>query len=271
MSLLVPGLVSELSGGVRVWRAGDGPALVCLSGPPVSALVFRHLVRPVVDSGRALVLPELLHPPPDRVGIPELARGIAPLLDDRAVLLSHGLAHPVALELAAHTPAAGVALMNGPLPGVGSSVVRSALAAWSLGPARSRLPARWLFGLQASSAFLRRTVSDPHVMDRDIVAMLCAPSLATPRHRRVTGEYLRLMSNMRCPDLPAGLPVALLWSTGDPAHPLPRTSDLPPQLARAKLMIMEGARYYAIEHQPWRVGERVLHWWAEVAGDRSAT
>jgi pimeloyl-ACP methyl ester carboxylesterase len=112
----------------------------------------------------------------------------------------------------------------------------------------------------ASSAVLRRTVVNPYVMDRDIVAMLSGPLVATRAHRRAVTQYLASISGMGAP-WPSPLCRTLLaWSAENLLYPIPRDASWCLSGADVTAISLPGAAWFAIEEHPWEVADAVLAW-----------
>jgi hypothetical protein len=262
---------SEIVGGARVWRTGRGPAWVGLAGPPASALLFRHLAAPVVAAGYSLVLPELFHPAPPDGRVETVAARLAEAVPGGALLLAHGLALPAALGLLARVPFAGLVVISGPtdvldpvtraVGGIARHAPR--ILAWLLRPGLA-IPAL------ASSAGLRRTVTNPYAMDRDTVAMLSAPTLATPEHRRVLAEYLGDVASGRWRVPSPRLPVLEIRSASDLLYPAMPGFVADVSDPGTEHDVLEEGRFYALEERPWAVAEAVLRW-ADRVGVRPTT
>jgi pimeloyl-ACP methyl ester carboxylesterase len=252
---------------VRVWRAGEGPPVVCIAGPPTSSLLFRHLAKPVAAAGRSLVLPELFHPAPPSGRMQDLADRLAPLVGPEALLVAHGLALPLGFEIARRVRPQGLVLLDGPLEKhdpVAAAATRLASAA----PGLMKLALKPGIALKAlaSSAALRRAVVNPYVMDRDIVAMLSAPLLATAGHRRAVVEYLASIRDIHPPWSAGGTPVLLLWSASDLLHPLPGEPRSLVAGSEVSAISLPGARFLNVEERPWEVADALLGWSSRRAG-----
>jgi pimeloyl-ACP methyl ester carboxylesterase len=261
MTFANPELRLDTDHEVRVWRAGEGPPVVCVAGPPTSSLLFRHLAKPVVAAGRSLVLPELFHPAPPSGRLADLADRIAPLVGPDALLVAHGLALPLGFEIARRVRPEGLVVLDGPLEKhdpIAAAVTK--LAAAAPGVLKQALRPEIALKLLASSAALRRTVVNPYVMDRDIVAMLSAPLLATPEHRRAVVEYLASIRDIRPPWSAGGTPVLLLWSASDLLHPLPGEPRSTVTGSEVTAISLPGARFFNVEERPWEVADALLGW-----------
>ncbi len=262
MTLRAPELRERLDHGVRVWTAGRGPAWVGLAGPPTSSLLFRHLARPVIEAGCSLVLPELFDPPAEDGRISALVARLSPVVPEGALLLSHGLALPLARALAlARSDLAGLVVISGPLR-------RLDPLSRALGQVARRVPAlaRQLLrpGLAvpalASSAGLRRAVVNPYVMDRDIVAMLSAPLLASASHRRYVAQYLADLASWNARASGSSHRELWLWSALDRLYPPPDLLSRWPGEGEVQTRVMDGARFMAVEEKPWDVARLVVEW-----------
>jgi pimeloyl-ACP methyl ester carboxylesterase len=228
--------------------------------------LFRHLAAPIARSGRSLVLPELFHPVPLRCDPRGLAERLAPVVPPDATILVHGLALPVGLALVGLGRGASLVLLDGPLEGLDpvTSAVAT-LARRAPGVVRGLLHPTLLVRLLSSSLALRRTVVNPYVMDRDIVALLFGPVVATSAHRRAVTEYLGQIMDMTAPWANPGVPVALLWSSSNRPYPIPRHASRSLGGASVRVIVQPGTRYFNVEERPWEVAEALLAWLARAS------
>lgn len=271
MTVFVKDFDSRLQDGVRVWfnQLEEGTAevasVVALAGPPGSALLFRHLARPLAEAGVRLSAPELFHPAPAAGSVDALVERLVPLVPAGAVLMSHGSALPVAIELARRCAVRGLVILDGPLEGLDPvSTVFTALARTSSrGMARTVLDERVWSRLMASSLALRRLVVNPYVMDRDIVAMLGAPLTATLQHRQAVAQYLAELSALRPPWPDPGVPVLLVWGASNDIYPLPADPSASLSGAPIETASVAGGKHFHIEERPWACAEHVVRWLKE--------
>lgn len=272
MTFSCPDLESAVVNGVRVWQATPRDpvgAIVAIAGPPTSSLLFRHLAAPLGAAGYALSLPEPFDPAPvGRADVASLAERLAPVVPDGATLVVHGLALPLGFELLRRTKAVGLVVLDGPLDGL-DPVSRTLAGAAAAAPRLVRallhpaIAVPWL----ASSLALRRTVVNPYAMDRDIVAMLAAPIVATPERRRAVADYLRSIRRIGPPWSGAGKRVLALWSSSDLLYPLPVDMSRSVVDAEVSAISLAGARFLSVEERPWEVARSVIRWVREGASD----
>jgi len=262
MTFKVEGLTSQMENGFRVWRGGDGHPVVCLAGPPVSALLYRHLLGPLGRAGFSLIMPDLFHPPEADCSIEGIVDRLSTLIPPDAIVVSHGLALPIAMGLSRAASIQGLVVLDGPLERldfISNQVCRLA----------QRMPfmlKHVLFRpsifvpLLASSVALRRAVINPYVMDRDIVAMLVAPNIATAEHREKMAEYMASIRTIggKWPD--PGVPVLMLWGASNPLYPPPDSPSGALSGADVEAKALAGATLFHIEEQPWKVADAVVDW-----------
>lgn len=265
MTFSSPDLETSLESDVRVWTAGpERPwhTVVAIAGPPTSSLLFRHLAAPLRQEGVALTLAEPFDPAPSgRADLQGLVERLAPVVPDGATVLVHGLALPIGFELLRRTGAAGLVVLDGPLERldpVSAAAARSCRVAPAL--MQTLLRPAIAVPLLASSLGLRRAVVNPYAMDRDIVAMLTAPLIATRARRAAVVEYLGSISRIGPPWSVGGKRVLALWSSSDLLYPLPH--DMSRLVADGELsaISMAGARFLSVEEQPWAVAASVVRW-----------
>ncbi len=247
------------------------PRYALLVGPPFGPPLLRHVqdrlggdpARSVLDS----TFPE--H------GWRERAEALVGRLgSEPVVVVAHGLAAPVAIAAALKSPPAALVLSNGPITRLDSFTAIAARMAGSPG-SRALLehallrPPFWLRWL-ASSAGLRRAVVNPYVMDRDTVALLCQPSVATPADRQATVAYLRSLAE-GLPDVRAvACPVLLAWGSGDPLYPASEADYAEAGCPRARHLSIPGGRFVHPEERPWAMADAIEGWLVD-QGLRGAT
>jgi hypothetical protein len=246
--------------GISGWTCGEGPEIVCLAGPPASALLFRHVAESLASRGFSVWLPEWVHPP--RQGAwPAVADRLASAISNEAVLVAHGLAVPLGVAITHRKRVGGLVLGNGPVGALDpvTGGLLGVLRVLGPGAASRLLHPSLLTPLLSSSAALRRTVVNPYVMDRDMVVLLTSPWEATRAHRQVASEYL--LSLQTLPEAPpTGVPVAWVWGTADWLYPVP---DVPlewSQRSHFSLIPLPAARFLTVEEQPWLYADRVYDW-----------
>ncbi|MDP2309227.1 MAG: alpha/beta hydrolase [Pseudomonadota bacterium] len=182
------------------------------------------------------------------------------------VLVAHGLAVPAAVAAALLTPPVALVMSNGPLRRL-DPFTRALAGLCATRPGGGLLqhsllrPQPWL-GWLASSAGLRRAVVNPYVMDRDTVAALCGPLVATKEGRAAVAAYLGSLREL--PD-PRALrcPVLLLWGDADPLYPSEEAAFLESALTGAQHRSVPGGQHVHPEERPWEMADRLAAWLAE--------
>lgn len=242
---------------------GGTSSVLFYAGPPFDAALFRQVVdRLGYGEARSVLDPSA---PGD--GWSARASVIAEEVARRpTVLVAHGLAVPAAIAAALLVPPAALVLCNGPIRTLDPFTAALArLCATRAGAALARntvlRPRPWL-GWLASSAGLRRAAVNPYVMDRDTVAVLCGPLVATEQGRAAVAAYLGSLGAL--PD-PRGLtcPVLLLWGDGDPLYPIEEAAFLESAVAGAQHRSVPGGQHVHPEERPWEMADRLASWLAE--------
>lgn len=239
------------------------PDLVFLSGPPFGPLLFRGVTERLGRGTRESVVdPER----PERTWRDFAAEMAARCAARDVVVVAHGLAVPGAVAAALVNPPAALVLCNGPLhrldpfaQGLASAAAgrggRALLSATLLRPA---VWTRWL----RSSAGLRRAVVNPYVMDRDTVATLCGPLVATSAGRRALASWLGGLSVL--PDARSlRTPTLLLWGDSDPLYPASEASFLEAATPLAVHRAIPGGQHLHPEERPWELADRLATWLSE--------
>lgn len=223
--------------------------VLLLAGPPAASGLWRR-VAPRIPGAMAT---ELLDPHLDsRLAAVAERLSRSPAWPD-ATVVAHGLATPAAILAATLRPCATLVLSNGPLRGP-DPVARG----FAVLVARMPLhPALWL-RLLASSVALRRTVNNPYAMDRDTVALLCGPLVATSGDRDALRAYLGSLAG----DLPSvealRCRVGLVWGGADRLYPTSEAAWAETRLPRVLRRDIPGGRHFHIEEQPWAFADAVL-------------
>lgn len=236
------------------------PAVLFLAGPPFDAALFRG----VLERFGASEARSILDPGAPEDGWRERAASLANELAQRpTVLVAHGLAVPAAIAAALRTSPAALVLSNGPLRRLDAFTAALTRACGSRPSAalfeRTALrPGPWLSWL-ASSAGLRRAVVNPYVMDRDTVASLCGPLVASAAGRHALASYVRSLAEL--PD-PSALrcPVLLLWGDGDPLYPAEEAAYVEAMLPQAEHRSVPGGQHVHVEERPWETADRLGAW-----------
>lgn len=234
------------------------PTILFVAGPPAGDALFREAIRRLgCGEARPVVDPAS---PTD--GWRERGAALASALGARpTVLVAHGLAVPAAVAAALEAPPVALVLSNGPITRV--DPVAAALARLASAPGGRALlerallrPGAWLRWL-ASSVGLRRAVVNPYAMDRDTVALLCGPGVATPEARRATAAYLASLAE-GLPDASAlTCPVLLAWGDDDRLYPASEADFLAFALPGAEVRAIPGGRLFHPEERPWALADMV--------------
>lgn len=232
------------------------PAIWFVGGPPVGSGVFEE-VQKRLGRGEAIPLLDDAAPTDGWRARADALAARARAVAGPVVLVAHGLAVPAALAAA---PAfAGVFLLNGPVsrldPVTGALAGLAArapgLVAGSL--LHPDLLPRWL----ASSAGLRRVVTNPYVMDRDTVAALAVSTVGTPGLRRAAASYLGSLA-AGLPEVgPVGVPLGVLWGDEDRLYPASEADFLSTRAGLGPYTRIPGGRFLAVVERPWEVADRV--------------
>lgn len=247
----------------RAGRARGAPSLLLLAGPPFGPELYTHVIERLGYGASSSVIDAETpcH------GWSERAAVIAAQISSGpTAVVAHGLAVPAAVAAALIEPPAALVLSNGPLRRLDPFTrALAGLCATRPGAAvvrRSLLrPEPWL-GWLASSAGLRRAVVNPYVMDRDTVAALCGPLVATPQGRSAVASYLG--SLWQLPD-PRALqcPVLLLWGDADPLYPSEEAAFLEAAVSGADHRSVPGGQHVHPEERPWELADRLAGWLGE--------
>jgi hypothetical protein len=97
-------------------------------------------------------------------------------------------------------------------------------------------------------------------MDRDIVAMLGAPLLATPSHRRAVAEYIADIGTIARFDPPESVPVLCLFGANERVYPPISEPDGWGAADNIESIVVPGSRFFAIEERPWELADTIVDW-----------
>ena len=235
--------------GCPAWRAGsEGAPVVFVTGPPMSARLFRNVqarLAPRATLAVELCLPELLGPD-------ALAGRLDEVLDEigAQAVVAHGLAVPVAARCRGRR---ALVLTNGTL-GEPDPVLR---AMARLGPSvlarllfRPEVLGRWM----PSSLGLRRRVTNPYVMDRDIVVMLLEPVVRDAGTRAAAAQWVCGVVRSGFPASVDSSRISAVWGDNDPLCPLEEVRRL---VSPERLLTVPGGRHLHPEERPWELADRL--------------
>ena len=216
--------------------------ILLLAGPPFGPALFRGVEARL----RALA-------PGVRVEAAAVPFGQrAPFLPDLsgALVLAHGLAVPAALR----ANAAALIVSDGPISRL-DLVTRALLSAGPAPPTLLR-PGPWTAWLR-SSAGLRRAVANPYAMDRDTVAALCGPPVASAEGRRRVAAYLHWLPST-LPVVVAACPAWAVWGDEDALYPTSEADIFDALHGGGRVAWLPGGRFAHPEELPWALADQVL-------------
>ena len=226
---------------------GDGPPVLLIAGPPMSARLF---AKTQARLSRSSVAVELVGSKGEG-DVASLARTVEEAAAElgASVVVAHGLAVPVALQ----TRGLELVLLNGPLGRV--DTVTGMLARLGSGALRSLVLRRsvldrWL----ASSLGLRRLVANPYAMDRDIVVALSHPVTQDAHSVATAADWIVDAARPGAVDGLEDRVIAAIWGDHDPLYPLASIARLVP---RERVQAVPGGRHLFPEERPWELADRL--------------
>jgi pimeloyl-ACP methyl ester carboxylesterase len=232
------------------------PSLWFLTAPPLGPELFRTTISRLQE-GKA---DSILDPAFPKHGLKERAAAIATRLEPDTLLVAHGLAVPAAILAATLVPPARLVLSNGPITRLDS--ISAGLARTARLPGGKALlsqlfrPSLWLPYL-ASSAGLRRAVINPYVMDRDTVATLAGPEIATAAHRKAIASYLASLYSGLPDPRQVRCPISIIWGDADPLYPASEADYLDSVLGGKGYIAIAGGQHFHPEERPWELAEAI--------------
>lgn len=233
-------------------QGSSGAPLVFIAGPPLGIAIFEQVQRRLGDRRSIAVELTSLGEP---ATLTNLSRRLQQLCSETgaAGVVAHGLAVPVGLRL----EGLPVYISNGPAVQLDPLMRSLAL----MGPrALSRLLkpellTRWL----ASSAGLRRAVSNPYVMDRDTVVRVTEGVVSSAERRRAAAEWICSLASEDLGQWSVDASqVSAIWGDSDPLYPVaPLRKVLSERGGQAPSVIL-GGRLMHPEERPWELADRVV-------------
>ena len=245
----------------------SGPVRVrLLSGPPFGAELLSKVATRLEERLGVSVCTEDVLDSAGGGGWREAGDALARALDDDTVLVAHGLAVPAAVHAALQVTPRVLVLTNGPTTRLHPVVRTVAEGARGGGVAFAETalrPAPWL-GWLASSGALRRAVVNPYVMDRDTVAALCGPQVATSAGRRALAAYIGSVAGGLPDSRRLRLPLVLVWGDDDRLHPAAEATALEATVPGARHVAIPGGRWGHPEERPWALADAIAAYLAGV-------
>ncbi|MCB9796211.1 MAG: hypothetical protein H6741_26240 [Alphaproteobacteria bacterium] len=241
----------DLPGGRGTQLGSSGPPILLVSGAPVGPALFRVVQSRLAPLRSVAVQLDVPERPSDEV-IPALGQAlgeIAARLGAQTVF-GHGTATPVVLAMPAGSALRRV-ISNGPLSRP-DPILRALAAlptpALERGVLRPEVLERWL----ASSAGLRRAVTNPYAMHRDIVVMLCREW-----HGREAeaARWIKALAHVGAPEVDPNAHLVALWGDHDPLHPIAGVEALATGWASFSICRVPGGRMFHVEERPWVVAD----------------
>ena len=163
-------------------------------------------------------------------------------------VVAHGLAVPLALELAQMKPELKITVSNGPTDHHRMFSLLSKLPKIALHPSLA-LPSL------ASSLAFRRLVINPYVMNRDTIALLSKDILDNPKIRKHIHEYWKELQNWKSPSNLTSQEISLIWGTEDILFPIPKPEQM--SFKSSLQLIHGGAHFHPIE-RPWTIADQII-------------
>ena len=167
--------------------------------------------------------------------------------EEHTTLVAHGLAVPLALEIASQKQNIHFILSNGPLDSHKLALFLSTIPRLSLHP-KIALP------ILSSSLAFRRLVINPYVMNRDTIATLSNNVLNNRKVRGHIWKYFQDLRGWHRPKNLTGQEISLIWGTSDFLFPPPADLSLPNRVSYAA--IEGGAHFHPIE-RPWAIADQI--------------
>lgn len=248
-------VTTESVSGLPVFSAGtQGAPLLLVAGPPASARVFAKVQERMLPR-RTLAVELTGARIPDGTNALDALAGALERLGAEVgatTLFVHGAAVPVGLRTRAEQ-FKQLILCNGPVtrPGVELRLLRRIPSFARKGLLSGSLANRWL----ASSFALRRTVTNPYAMDRDMVVTLTEPWLKSAEGREMASRWL-LEAGAGGP-VPTGRAgeIVAIWGDRDVLYPLSEAAAAVDLAANGQVLTVAGGRHYFMVERPWRLAE----------------
>ena len=233
--------------------------ILLMAGPPLSGAMWAQVQKRLQLHGLDVRIIALLEPP-DITTAAQAAQRVAAIIADTPspLLVAHGLAVPVALHAAQHSPPAGLVLSNGPIAGVDR--VSALLGQLPASVLQSLLQPRLWLRYLASSAGLRRAVVNPYVMDRDTVVAVCGPPVRTAAHRSALAAVWRDLAHSAEPPPAFPGPTLLVWGDQDRLYPMHISNDAAAMFPCLQRETVPGGQHLHPLERPWAIADAIWNW-----------
>jgi len=224
--------------------------VILVSGPPFDAPLWTHVVSRLNDHGVQAKTWPLFRG--DSGNFSEECRKLAECIESlsgHTILVSHGLANPLAMTVSHRVDLAGLVLSNGPL--TGPDRFTRAVSLLLRAPGAIGLP------FLTSSLGLRRMVVNPYVMDRDTTVAVCGPVLTEPGRRARMQKFLQTVE-WNPPK--KALPTLLCQGDSDILSCYKKTAFIESIGEYLTVDPVPGGRPLHPLERPWELADRLFAW-----------
>lgn len=221
-------------------------SILLLNGPPFSPLFWERVQERLTKHGlESFTFNWLEHSGSFEYLVPILLEKMEAL--HCKMIVAHGFAVPLALQVASKTSGIHFILSNGPLDSHKLAPMLAKIPNLALHP-RISLP------FLGSSFAFRRLVINPYVMNRDMIARLSQNVLNNKKTRKNIATYFQELEHWKPEKNLTSQEISLIWGTSDFLFPPPKNNSFSQH--RQPLLIEGGAHFHPVE-RPWAIADQI--------------
>ena len=223
-----------------------------LSSPPFGEHFWTLVYNRLVEHGHRVCI----HTPiENHATLDEAREHLSRTITPHDYVVAHGLTVPLLLHFAQKNPIKRAFVSNGPL----KSLDPLCKTFSSLPPFLQHLYLHPSLSLRffASSLGMRRIVVNPYVMDKEVVARVCAP-LDTSSFRKNCITYLNEINSFTPPDA-LQTDLVAIWGDHDLMYPTTIATDLQNRYPNTKRIDIEGGKLLHPIERPWAIADIIHH------------
>ena len=228
-------------------------SILLLNGPPFSSLFWKEVQRRLEHHHLNSQCFDFLQ---HANTLQDAASITAQQIQEKNIqyVVAHGLAVPVALEVAAQHSVEHLILSNGPLQ---NSPVLQFLSRFPAILMQQLLRPTLSIPFCASSIAFRRLVVNPYVMERDTIVSLCEENLSSPEYRKNTAKYVRSLQNFQANLSATNTQCYFLWGDADKLFPAKTIDSIPLKKSTSETIFIPGGEHFHPIERPWALADQI--------------
>ena len=221
-----------------------------LSGPPFGEFFWTLVYDRLVEHGHKVCV----HTPVESHATLDQAReNLSRTITSYDTVVAHGLTVPLLLHFAQKHPIKRAFVSNGPLASLDPlcktfTTIPSILQRIYLHPSIA-------FRFFSSSIGMRRVVVNPYVMDKEVIARVCAP-LGNASFRKNCTTYLDDINSF-IPPTSIKTQLIAIWGDHDLLYPTTIATDLQNRYPNTKRFDIEGGKLLHPIERPWAMADLI--------------